>query len=111
MSHTIVPGVLECGHCLVEGRSLTTFPCSNEGGEGRFKIMRRIEGVSDKEWEKDVSGAPALDIGPFSITPKDFYLAPGDSVDIKVHRIQHVVYSTYMYMYILYIHRLCTTID
>ena len=70
--------MLQCGHCLVGGRLLLTFPCLNSGGEGNFRLMTR---------EKE--GGGVLCVGVFTISPTFFHLTPGASIELKV---------LYMYM-------------
>ena len=72
--------MLQCGHCLVGGHLLLTFPCLNNGGEGNFKLMT----LEKEEGEGDM-----LCMGVFTISPTSFHLTPGASIELKVH--VHVV--------------------
>ena len=77
-----VPDVLQCGHCLVDGHTTLSFHCLNSGGEGNFRIMTQIQ-KDEKE--------STLEIGPFSITPTEFYLGHGDFIDINVSYIFTII--------------------
>ena len=38
---TLVPEVLDCGQCLIGGVKIAQFEIKNEGGPGRFAMMRK----------------------------------------------------------------------
>lgn len=76
-----IPMVLDCKCCLVGNRSTVVFKCANKGGAGRFRLLPA------SEWPRPSANVYAyreIDIEPFRISPAEFSLSKGDSVDIKV---------------------------
>jgi len=73
----------DCGHCLIGGRKVIEFSCTNIGGEGRFCI------IPTHKWRnltyKDVVESNGqCEVGPFIIQPSMFHLKPNENVTILV---------------------------
>ncbi len=87
-----VPDVLESGYCLAGGRKTTLLECVNTGGEGTFSVYKPDN--TPNQQQDTVSLIPyavsirpvftqatsKLVLGPFTISPAQFYLPANDGV-------------------------------
>ncbi len=77
-----LPSTLDAGLCLQHGMVTSSVPFKNTGkGEGRFKVFRGDQWPSV---DPSVDMPPAIQDGPFHITPTEFELQPGESTAFKV---------------------------
>lgn len=70
---------LDCLHSWIGDRVDMAFRCVNTGGDGGFKFF--CERDEDDFKQND---AETIRIGPFTLTPSEFYLYQGNAIDIYV---------------------------
>ncbi|KAJ1472961.1 hypothetical protein T484DRAFT_1838182, partial [Baffinella frigidus] len=76
-----IPDAIDVGDCFVNDRRTVVLPCKNEGGRGRFIL------VPDSEWPdppEDIAGRSGALLPPFVVTPSQWELGPGESIDVTV---------------------------
>ena len=69
------------GACLVGDAKCITFDCHNVGGRGRFRLLMPEDFPEPSAAQRDNL---ALRMPPFNVTPTEFALNTGDSVEITV---------------------------
>mmetsp|Transcript_28938 Transcript_28938/g.67308 ORF Transcript_28938/g.67308 Transcript_28938/m.67308 type:complete len:2187 (+) Transcript_28938:98-6658(+) len=79
----LAPGSLDLdvGACLVGDAKCITFDCHNVGGRGRFRLLMPEDFPEPSAAQRDNL---ALRMPPFNVTPTEFALNTGDSVEITV---------------------------
>ncbi|XP_068199830.1 deleted in lung and esophageal cancer protein 1 [Antennarius striatus] len=78
-----LPGVLDCGYCLVGGIKFVEFLCKNLGlSAGSFCIIPK------KQWPasnlRSIVRTPYSEEPPFAVSPSLFVLQPGEAIVVEV---------------------------
>lgn len=90
----LAPGSLDLdvGACLVGDAKCITFDCHNVGGRGRFRLLMPEDFPEPSAAQRENL---ALRMPPFNVTPTEFALNTGDSVEITV-RVRARVFGSGM---------------
>jgi hypothetical protein len=70
---------LDCKACWIGDKVDMMFRCMNTGGDGGFKFF--CERDEDDNLQND---SDTIRVGPFLLTPSEFYLYKGNAIDIYV---------------------------
>lgn len=70
---------MNCLHSWIGDRVDMAFRCVNTGGDGGFKFFCERDEDDSRQTDSET-----IRIGPFSITPTEFYLYSGNAIDIYV---------------------------
>lgn len=74
-----LPEISQIGHCIVDGKMRVRIPCKNSGGASTFYITGEEDEYTGQELDPKLTLSNA-----FSISPTNFYLEKGQSIDLDV---------------------------